>query len=266
MTILACPAWVPSHGGEATQPIQATLVINLDAKPIAEILLEADLGDDAETPDEDRPLLVTNAMHYPFRLVMRNFKVHEKDLRESTLGQGRPLNLSIAFEGGADRREPYRVQLGTYRKTANLFTLLAKYSIHQEQLAYRSGSTFNRLFRTPYLLSEAALQACIARIASLNCYTFAHYVHFSNTMGLWPYFDQARWMEIASNDLAFGDLVRLATTNAGDHFMLYLGRGLYLSKLGSTNDLIITDLENIQKLYSVHREETSEVTAYRARN
>ena len=49
------------------------------------------------------------------------------------------------------------------------------------------------------------------------------------------------------------------------HFMMHLGEGLVLAKLGASEDFIITDLDNGLGLYRKGADDELEVTAYRAR-
>lgn len=242
----------PARGDE---PIRATLVVSMTP----EFHSGFHAGD-----DDDDALIVNHALRYPFRMETPGFQVNENDLGQYFLGKGAPiaLGLELRWEGGW--RENLPVSFNDSRKNRNFFTLLTKYRIHQEQTAYRNSTGLRRLFNSPYMFSDRAVDDSIQTVSFLNCYTFAHFIHFSETMGFWPFFDGAKWREIPGGDLGFGDLVRITDPSLGAHFMLHLGRGLYLSKLGWTEELIVTDLDNILKLYSLDSREASEVTAFRA--
>jgi hypothetical protein len=137
---------------------------------------------------------------------------------------------------------------------------------------YLESSTFWQFVGYPSALSNQAAQTVKRSIGGLNCYTFNHYVHFNDTMGFWPSFDRAKWRTIPEHTLRFGDMVGMNNHNAPEgrfddsqHFMMHLGEGLVLAKLGGSEDFIITDLDNGLGLYRQGADDNPEVTAYRAR-
>jgi hypothetical protein len=248
----------------AAGSLDATLVVTLTPVAHSGELTESGLEGEDVSLDGLDPLVVNVVMTYPFRLETPGFQVTERNLFEYTLGRDATVNLALELRG-AGGRERLPVSFHDARKARNFFSLLTKYRVWKDQTDMRSGNRLWTFLHRPFLYSDRAVAEAISTVSFLNCYTFVHFLHFSDTMGFRPYFDEARWFEIPASELSFGDLARIQYAQGHEHFMMYLGRGLYLSKLGWTNDLIITDLDNIMKLYSVDRSRGPQLTAYRVR-
>ncbi|MDR3673462.1 MAG: hypothetical protein P4L36_21635 [Holophaga sp.] len=250
----------------AREPVQAVLAIDLAPATHSGML---DDDPDPEASQEDPFLLVNHCTHYPFHLRMDNHQGTEEDLSGSFHAMRFPAPVQWTIEY-LDRGRPVqrrRVGFGSPVKDANLLKVLMRHQACKDHEARQEQSWIRQMLTRPFAHSEAALAVARGFCARLNCYTFNHFVHFTDTMGFWPFFDRAKWREIPWEALAFGDLVRLANDNAlaGDHFLMSLGDGKFLAKLGNTDDFLVTDLEQAARLYRITLEDQVDVVAYRAR-
>ena len=202
-------------------------------------------------------------MVHPFRFTFENYKATENDLSDRSLRIRRPIELNLQFPGGANGQgRTERVSFGSRSKTANFFHIMMKYEICRRQQE-AAGSWFWSFCGYP----ERVIQEAWKPIRSLNCYSFVHYTHTSDTQGFFSQFDPGAWEEIPVEAIRFGDLARLTPFNgiAGEHYMMYVGEGLYLAKLGYTDDFAITDLNNAARLYQVDEGEGYAIAAFAPR-
>lgn len=90
-----------------------------------------------------------------------------------------------------------------------------------------------------------------------DCFSFAHFV--LNVPYEFAFFRREKWelTLLAGNDiedLRYGDSVLISHDESGDpdklsHFAVYIGKNLFISKFGSAGRLIVTDIENMKKLF-----------------
>jgi hypothetical protein len=268
---------VPAFG---QVPIKAALVINMMPEPYLGQMPESAAPKQGTRPDLDQDyMLVNRCMHYPFRLEMANFSAREDFLVSPWWEMTFParVELSIKWMDAQKRVQQRPVSFGNRTKDANFLQVMIKHEAVQAHKAYLESSAFWRFVGYPFALSDPSVDRIKHWLGTLNCYTFNHYVHFGDTLGAWPSFIRPKWRKIPQHTLRFGDLVGMVDQDLRDpnanhaglandsHFMMHLGDGLVLSKLGSSEDLIITDLDNGIDLYRMGNDDNLEVTAYRAR-
>lgn len=268
---------VPAFG---RAPIKAALVINMTPEPFAGELGELKLAVKAEGKEElkqedpavtcgDDFELANVCMHHPFRLELEDFKVDPAFLEKHwyRMDFPAPVELSLKWVDGQNLVHQLPVSFGDPRKDANFLRVLIKHDALKAHRAHTRESAFWRLVGYGSSLGEATVDSVRDSIGRMNCLTFNHYVHYGDTMGFWPTFDADKWQPIVRDSLRFGDMAAMKNEmlQLQHHFMMSLGGGWFLAKLGSSEDFIITDLENGIGLYRVGNADPIAYSLYRAR-
>ena len=184
---------IPAFG---QAPIKAALVINMTPELFLGELHEAmppvdEADEDADQPADREPYkLVNRCMHYPFRLELENFSAREGFLVRPwwEMAFPAPIELSIKWADARNRVQRRPVSFGKPGKDANFLQVMLKHEAVKTHKAYLASSAFWRFVGYPFALSNPAALTVQTALGGLNCYTFNHYVHFSDTMGSWPSF------------------------------------------------------------------------------
>jgi hypothetical protein len=268
---------VPAFG---RAPIKAALVINSTPEPFAGVLGYVEEVVKAEGKGEGKEEVKEEAcggdfelanvcMHYPFRLELEDFKVESGFLEAwwDHMVFKAPIELSLKWVDEQNRVQQRPVSFGNARKDANFLRVLIKHDALKTHTAYLQKSAFGRLVGYGSSLAESTVDEARFSISQLNCLTFNHFVHYNDTMGFWPVFERDKWQPIPHDSQQFGDMVGMKneSLSEGNHFLMSLGGDRFLSKLGSSDDFIITDLENGLGLYRIGNTDSIAYSVYRAR-
>ncbi|BDU73249.1 hypothetical protein [Mesoterricola silvestris] len=256
---------------QAREPIQAVLAINVAEETYIGVQGERPPSrwySGAKDPGEDDFLMINPCLHHPFEVRVSGYAVTDEDLGESLLmAFPAPVQWSIEYldRGRVVHRRP--VSFTRPAKAANLLRIMLRHQALKAQEASLGHSWIWRQFGRFKAHPEAALAAARDSCSAFNCYTFIHFVHFSEILWLRPQFDAPKWHELSGEDpLHFGDLVQLESDDPalGDHFAMSLGGGLFLSKLGNSLDFLITNLDEVRRLYETPLADPLGVRVYRA--
>jgi hypothetical protein len=259
-------------------PVKATLVISRTPEPFY-----ADLGEPGRNPapvqawgeeadcggDFTRIEPADIPMHHPFQLKLENFKVERAFLESHFFDMDfqAPVELSLAWQDAQHRVHRFPVSFGSALKDANFLKVLIKHDALKAQQAYRQKSLLGRMAWYWSSLAESTEDDLRFAMRQLNCLTFNHFVHHNESMGFFPVLEAAQWQPIPFASQRFGDMVAMRNDNLveGQHFLMSLGGGWFLSKLGNTEDLVVTDLDNGIGLYRVSSADPIAIGAFRAR-